>query len=692
MPKAQGDPEGLAALRSAYAAWQCGDLAAAEADCRKAIGLGVDDARSWTLLGSIVSDRDPQAAEAALRRALERDRDFPDAHFQLGNLHRSQQRFDAAIESYRRTLALAPGNPSVMNNLALALDENGEAERALEAWQDSLRADPGHRQSQVNLAHALARAKRHREASALWAEHLRRFPDADAGAWAAQGLCLHHLGDRAGSERCFRRAIDLAPDDTSVLMNIAAALNIARDYPGAESIFARVVSLNPQQLYAMTELAHCRQHLCLWNGLPELHRSIVRETESRADGKALANPFTTLSIPMPAALQLRVARDWTKSRFEKAGAGATPPAQRAPEPGARLRLGYVSSDFRTHPIAALLTEVWERHDRERVETFAYSIGPRESSPLRDRIEAAFEHFGDCADESAPATAARIRNDRIDVLIDLNGHTAQARTEILALRPAPIQAHWLGYLGTMGADFIDYVITDRIATPPGEQADFDERFLYLDDCYCPSDTRREVSRQESSREENGLPPEGFVFCCFNNTYKVLPQLFDVWMRLLGAVEGSVLWLAPGNSAAGANLAREAAQRGIDPSRLVLASVVPLSRHLARHVHADLYLDTTPYNAGTTANDALLMGVPVLTTLGETMASRVAASQLAAIGMPELVAADLAAYEATALRLARHPEEQAALRARLRANRGTHPLFDMARFTRGLEDALARVAAR
>ena len=536
MPKPTGDPEGVAALRSAFAAWQRGDRASAEADCQKAIGLGVDDARSWTLLGSIVSSRDPQAAETALRRALVRDPDFADAHFQLANLHRAQHRIAAAVESYRRTLALAPGNPSVMNNLALALDENGDAERAIEAWHDALRVDPGHRQSHANLAQALTRARCYREASALWAEHLRRFPDADAGMWAAQGLCLHHLGDRAGCERCFRRAVDLAPDDTPVLINIASALTLAGDFPGAESMLARAVLLNPRHLYALTELAQCRQHLCLWNGLPELHRSIVQEIGSRDDGRALANPFTTLSIPMPAALQLRVARDWTESRFAQAGTGATPPAQRPFEPGARLRLGYVSSDFRTHPIAALLTEVWERHDRKRVETFAYSIGPHDSSPLRDRIEAAFEHFADCADESAPATAARIRHDRIDVLIDLNGHTAQGRAEILALRPAPIQVHWLGYLGTMGADFIDYVITDRIATPPAEQANFAERFLYLDDCYCPSDTGREDSRLESSREASGLPQKGFVFCCFNNTYKILPQLFDVWMRLLGSVDG------------------------------------------------------------------------------------------------------------------------------------------------------------
>ena len=689
MLKPPGNPAGIAALRSAFAAWQRGDSASAEADCRKAIGLGVDDARSWTLLGSIVSGRDPQAAETSLRHALLLDADFPDAHFQLGNLHRSLHRTDAAIESYRRTLVLAPGNPSVMSNLALALEESGARESAIETWQEALRIDPGHRQSQVNLAHALTLAKRYREASALCAEHLRRFPDADADMWATQGICLHHLGDRAGCERCFRRATDLGPDDTSILIKVATTLLDARDFPGAEAIFARTVSLNPRHLFASVELAYCRQHLCRWEGLPDLHRAIVEEVASREEGKALADPFKTLSMPMPAAMQLRIARRWTESQITRDTVMPAPPALK---PGARLRLGYVSSDFRTHPIALLLTEVWERHDRKRFETFAYSIGPRESSPLRNRIEAAFDHFHDCAEETARTTAERIRNDHIDVLIDLNGHTALCRTAIFALRPAPVQIQWLGFLGTMGAEFVDYVITDRIATPPGQQANFAERFLHLPDCYCPSDTRREISPRAQSREANGLPASGFVFCCFNNSYKILPHVFEVWMRLLGAVGGSVLWLAPANSAVGPNLAREAAQRGIDPSRLVYAPVVSLSEHLARHAHADLYLDTTPYNAGTTANDALFMGVPVLTTPGEVMASRVAASQLAAIGMPDLVAEDLAAYEATALRVARNPGDLSALRARLRANRGTHPLFDMARFTLGLEEALLRVARR
>jgi protein O-GlcNAc transferase len=272
------------------------------------------------------------------------------------------------------------------------------------------------------------------------------------------------------------------------------------------------------------------------------------------------------------------------------------------------------------------------------------------------------------------------------LFDLNGYTTHSKSEIFALKPAPIQIGWLGYLGTLGAPWYDYVLTDRFACPPELQRFYTERFLYLPDCYCPSDTRRPVAAVVPTRAACGLPAQGFVFCCFNSAYKILPPVFTVWMRLLAQLPGSVLWLAPAAPAARENLCREAVARGVDRERLIFASRVSLPEHLARHVHADLFLDTTPYNAGTTANDALFMGVPVLTCAGATMASRVAGSQLSALGLPELITTDLADYQALALALATAPERLTALRDRIAANRLTHPLFDMARFTRALDDLL------
>jgi predicted O-linked N-acetylglucosamine transferase (SPINDLY family) len=351
-----------------------------------------------------------------------------------------------------------------------------------------------------------------------------------------------------------------------------------------------------------------------------------------------------------------------------------------------LRVGFVSSDFRDHPVAHLLTECCERIDRTRTETFAYGLVPEDASAFGQRVKRAFEHFSDVAAEPPESIARRIVEDGVEVLIDLNGYTTHSKSEIFALRPAPVQASWLGYLGTLGAPWYDYVLTDRFAAPPELQRFFTERFLYLPDCYCPSDTKRPVAAVAPSRAACGLPEQSLVFCCFNNSYKILPAVFDVWMRLLARVPGSVLWLSPASATAGENLRREAAARGIDRQRLVFAPRVNLAEHLARHVHADLFLDTTPYNAGTTANDALFMGVPVLTCAGETLASRVAGSQLHAIGLPELVTTALADYEARALELARMPGELEQIRDRLAAHRSSYPLFDMARFTRALDDLL------
>jgi protein O-GlcNAc transferase len=671
---------GSALLGAARDAWQRGDAVTAEARCREALVAYADDAAAWTLLGVILRQRDPAAAEIALHRAI--DLDSRDARFHLGNLHREQKRFAEAVLAYENALLLAPGHPSVLNNLALALEGTGDVDRAMTIYQGLLIRQPDHRQALGNLAHLFCRGRRYAAAAELCERYLRQFPEGDVNILVDYAICQHHAHDHAGAEASFRQALALTPDDVVILTNLGSVLVDHADYEAAEPVLTRAIALDPQRTYAIALLAHCRARLCAWEGLTALHAQLLRETDAGDDS---INAFVALSLPLSPATQLRIARRWARDLAP----AVTPVARRANATATqtRLRLGYVSSDFRTHALAFLLTEVWERHDRTRFETYAYSIGPREDSSLRTRIEAAFDHFADCVDEDVEHTAQRIRNDGIDLLIDLNGYTTHARSEIFALRPAPVQLQWLGYLGTLGAEHIDYIITDRFATPAEQQPFFTERFLHLPDCYCPSDTRRDIAARASSREESGLPAHGFVFCCFNDAYKILPEVFDVWMRLLARAPGSTLWLSPGRAIAVANLRREAATRGIDSSRLVFAPQVPLPQHLARHAHADLFLDTLPYNAGTTANDALFMGLPVLTCAGSTMASRVAGSQLRAIGVPELITRNLAEYEALALKLATMPELLAGYRERLRANRATHPLFDMARFARGLEDSLA-----
>lgn len=676
-----------AALHAARAALQRGDAEAAAAKCREAIERGLDDASTWALLGTALRTRDPAASEDALKRALARDPRFVDAHFHLGNLYREQRRFADAVTAYEKTLSLLPGHASIINNLGQALEGAGRPDRAARCYREVLRAQPRHRQALGNLGHLLCAQREYAEALRCCEEYLRTFPDPDPVVLVDHGICLQFYShDNVRAEASYRRAAALAPGDTASLLNLGTLLIERNDHDEAVDVLARAVAADLGRLTAPTLLALSRQHLCDWNGLDALHASIAARIEREPPEASLASPFALLSMPMPAATQRRAAEGWCRYWWPALPAAPAPRPVTTAVPSRKLRLGYLSSDFCDHPIAFLLTEVWELHDRTRFETFAYSIGPRSDAPIRRRIESAFDHFADAFDEPPARTAQRIRDDGIDVLIDLNGFTLGARSDIPAMRPAPVQMSWLGYLGTLGASWMDYVITDRYATPADMQLNFTERFLYLPDCYCPSDTRREVAPLAATRGDVGLPATGFVFCCFNNTYKILPAVFDIWMRLLDKTAGSVLWLAPGSASACRNLKNEAAARGINPNRLLFAAHVPPPEHLARLVHADLYLDTAPYNSGTTANDALLMGLPLITASGATMASRVAGSQLHAAGLPELAANDLPGYEALALKLAGDPILVAGYRQRLRENRRSAALFDMPRFTRGLEAAL------
>jgi protein O-GlcNAc transferase len=327
----------------------------------------------------------------------------------------------------------------------------------------------------------------------------------------------------------------------------------------------------------------------------------------------------------------------------------------------------------------------EQHDRRRFDVIGYSCGSDDANAIRSRLAGAFDRFVDIRETSDRRAAELIQADAVDILIDLTGYTAYGRTAVLAHRPAPLQASYIGYSGTMGADFIDYIIVDRFLVPPDQQPFFSERLVHLPDCYLCTDDKREVPERTPTRAESGLPEAGFVFCCFNNAFKITPAFFDVWRRLLRAVPGSVLWLLDANPLARANLAREATARGVAPERIVFAPRRPVAEHLARHRLADLFLDTLPYNAHVTTCDALWAGLPVLTCAGHTFAGRVAGSLLHAIGLDELVTPTLDEYEALARRLACEPQLLAQLRARLLQNRQTHALFDTARFTRNIEAA-------
>lgn len=477
----------------------------------------------------------------------------------------------------------------------------------------------------------------------------------------------------------------LRPDYAEAFYNLGNAWRELGKPEGAIAAYAQALRLRPDDADAFSQLAYQRWRACDWSAFSadqQKLRDLVRHG-------ARVPPFFLLATDADRAEQLACAQRWVEP-FARAVPPAPARSFRERE-GERIRLAYLSADFHQHATAHLAAELFERHDRARFEVFAYSYGPDDGSAMRRRLERAFDRFIDIRPLSHPQAARRIHADAIDILIDLKGHTLNARTAMLAARPAPVQVNYLGYPGTMGADFIDYIIIDRIVAPPADQTCFAEKLVTLPGCYQPSDTRREAATPPT-RRDCGLPPDAFVFCCFNNTYKITPTFFDIWMRLLNRVPGSVLWLLESNELARRNLRREAEQRGVDPDRLVFAPIRPIGEHLARHRHADLFLDTLPCNAHTTANDALWSGLPVLTCPGATFAGRVAASAVAAAGLPELIAPSREAYEQTALDLARTPARLGELREKLERNRATAPLFDVAAYARRIEAAYLRMWER
>jgi protein O-GlcNAc transferase len=507
-----------------------------------------------------------------------------------------------------------------------------------------------------------------------------------AAVWVARGLAQLRARDFASAEESLRQAERLAPDDARIHANLGTLYVHWQRYGDAEAPLARALALAPDEPYALALLAHARQSQCAWEGLGSLHEHIGRILDRGSEAASACDPFPILAMPTSPQQQLAAAR-----RYARAFAPRSPGQSRAVEfaTGERLRIGFVSSDFRRHATAALMLEFWERVDRNRLELFAYGILARAREPVGERIERAFEHFADVSSEPVDRIAERIREDRIDILFDLNGYTRSANPGIFARRPAPVQVSAIGFQGTLGAEWYEYILTDRFSLPERLVPFFTERPLYLPHMFYPSDTTRLQAGPPPSREACGLPQDGFVFCCFNNAYKILPEVFAIWMRLLGAVPSSVLWLLETHPEAKRNLRREAELAGTDPGRLIFAPLVSVEAHVGRNATASLFLDTYPYGAHTTANDALLAGLPILTCVGETLVSRIAGSQLNAVGLPELATTNFADYETLARRLATEPALLRSYRERLAANRSTHPLFDMARYARDFEESMLRI---
>ena len=635
-------------------------------------------------LAAILAEQgDSAAAIGNLTELLRQRPNLPEAWFDLGMVYDRMGHLKEAIAAYGGVLGERPDDVAALYNMAGAFQRQGRFTEAAELYRRTLGVRPNLHPASLNLGLTLLRLGRLDEAIETYAEVMRQSPE-QPDALLGLGEAYQRLGRHEEAIAFYKRSIAARPESPNTLIALGALMQIHERLDEAIGCFSEAVRLAPNILSSWSSLTTAKKYAADWSDLELCERTVLNGIDVGLTG---ANPFSVLILASTPQQQFAVAERWAQTNF---GAAAALPA-RPPHSRDRIRIGYVSADFRRHATAYLATGLFEQHDRARFETIAYSINPDEDSEERRRLEGAFDRFVDINGLSHDQAAALIHADEVDILVDLKGYTGSARTEIFAHRPAPIQVNYLGYPGTMAASFIDYVLVDPFLAPPSATNAFSEAIVRLPVSYQPN-MRRPIAEDAGTRADHGLPDEAFVFCSFNQAYKITPQVFDIWMRILSQVPGSVLWLLASNPFAVANLKREAQARGVDPARLVFAPVADSAHHLARHRHADLFLDTLPVCAHTTGSDALWAGLPLVSCVGDTFISRVSGSLLTAIGLPELITETLDDYEALVLRLARDPAELRAIRERLWDLRLTSGLFDTPLATRNIETAFTEMWRR
>ncbi|MCE9633286.1 MAG: tetratricopeptide repeat protein [Methylophilales bacterium] len=678
-------------LQTALHYHQNGQFAEAKAAYRRVLQTDPNNAPALHLLGLLAYQLDDYAAAIRdISKAISLHPYEADYYSNLGLAQRAHGELQQAAESYRKGLALTPHDADMHNNLGAVLHALDDFKQAITAYNQALRLSPDDVDIKHNLGHALRglgwlaleNGQLH-EALSHYQAALQLVPD-DAIAHYNLGNILRGLGRFNEAEVSYRTALRFNADDADTHNNLGNVLREIGRLDEAIACYRQALVINPKLHHAKAHLLHQLQYICDWRELSALTEDVHNLIQNVPT--AQIPPFVMLALPsINSAEQKQCAENWAHIQFDKL---QVPNFSFEREPKAKIKLGYLSADFHEHATAYLMSEVFELHDRNRFETIAYSYGPDDRSAMRQRLSKAFDHFEDVRSASNIEIASRIHQDGVDILLDLKGYTAHNRAQILAFKPAPIQVNYLGYPGTMGTTCVDYLIGDPIVTPPGHAHVYTEQLVLLPNSYQPNDRKRPLTNKPG-RAECGLPETGFVFCGFNQTFKILPEIFTVWMRLLREVPDSVLWLLQANRWAENNLKREAEAQGVAASRLIFAPRLSLEQHLARQQQADLLLDTLPYNAHTTTSDALWASVPVVTCMGETFAGRVAASLLNAVGLPELITHNLQDYAALALKLARQPDELARLKKVLMENRNTSPLFDAVRFTRDLEEVYEKM---
>jgi predicted O-linked N-acetylglucosamine transferase (SPINDLY family) len=636
-------------------------------------------------LGSSFLERGQfRQAIAVLERAIKIAGEFFEALHDLATAQAQLGDTKLALQNYSKALQLKKDSPELHYNVARLYDEINQLDLALVHYKNAVEIDHGYPEAWCNMGVDLARLRRYDEALQSYDRALHLCAN-DATTWSNKGIVLYALKRFNDALAAYDRAIQLSPKYAQAWVNKAAFLHDQKQYPEAIDAYEEALRLDPNIHYAAGEMLHAKMKICDWSNI---EIEIENLEKAIATNQLASSPFPVVVASLSEEINFQVARLYAKDQF----AAYAKPKFHAKNSIQKIRIAYFSNDFFNHATAYLMAELFELHDREQFEVLAFSFSPDTQDEMQTRLKKNFDQFIDVSNMSDQEVAALSRHMETDIAIDLKGYTTNSRPQIFALGAAPLQVNYLGYPGTMGADFMDYIIADEVLIPEDNQKYFSEKIIYLKNSYQANDSKRKISDRKFSRAECNLLEDQFVFCCFNNNFKILPMTLDVWARILARAPNSVLWLLEDNLLAKENLIMQAQARGIAKDRLIFAGRMDLSEHLARHQLADLFLDTLPCNAHTTASDALWAGLPVLTQLGETLAGRVAASLLTAIDLPELIAFSQKEYENLAVELATNPAKLKAIEERLKRNRVDSPLFNTKIFTRALEEALTKIYQR
>ena len=649
----------------------------------KTLVLKPDFAEAYNNMGNTLQDQGKlEEAIEAYGKALAIKPDYANAYYNMGAALQDQGKLEEATEAYNKVLAIHPDYADAYYNMGNTLKDQGKLEEAIEAYSKALALKPDYAEAHNNMGNTFKDQGKLEEAIEAYNKTLALKPDY-AEAYNNIGNTLQGQGKLEEAIEAYNKTLALKPDYAVAYYNMGAALKDQGKLEGAIEAYNKAIALKPDYADALSQAYSVGSSMSDWAYISTLENRLLA---GKLVGKQ--SVYGLLALADRPSMHLEKTIGLTLEKYKNTSKFATKPFQKSK----RIKLGYFSSYFRLHPVSILSTQMLEYTNREQFELFAFHYGPDSDDPYNLRLRDTFDHFINVSKMTDKEIAELAYQKGIDIAIEFNGFMIDERVGILAHRPAPVQINYLAYPGTMGADFYDYIIGDHVVIPEDQKHNYAENIIYLPDCYMPHDNTRQISNKPISRAECGLPDNRFVFCCFNNSFKISPQEFDIWMRLLNKIEGSVLWLLKANEWSQNNLRNEASKRGVDADRLVFADKLPLEEHLGRLRHADLFLDTFNFNAHTTASDALWAGIPVVTKIGKSFAARVAGSLLNAIELPELITTTEKEYEALALSLASNPKTLTLIKKKLAEKKNSAPLFDTETYTKNLERAYIQAYQR